>query len=637
MKNRKILSIIIVSLLQTSHIFGMDEICVLPEVFPNGQYAHTYSFWVEAKHPKTIDYLRAKAVDFSNAASLSTTEERKIEYGKISVNTWRDYFQKNPECCEIDTLESAFISYFRLATHQNDIALYEKSISFAEKLKLQAGENIDNRYLLRIAIAFINVINHKSRTIHDYHKRSLPFWDLISRKIPDEISFYLSGASCYFEAGHSTIVDGINAEYMEKGKNHICHFLNSKPTDPIILASAYKAAARIYQNIGLIHQDSPSGKSHFFQAALYWDDYFAISNDIDAIDYGNAAQTFKSAGMSSLSANEKAQYFEKSIRFYIEYFKKLKEQGAETSYHDLFALAHAYGQACFWTDANASLYAQMAVGWWEKFKAEKETLEIPLTDDEKMHIANSYLQASLLATQGKSIEYKRKYQLLLDENRWEYVFQIGNDIYLITKSESKTSKKTLPLTIVIENNTTEEEIREKLDEELQETVVKKTEDEATEIEISLNSEDRIEAKPMEKESNTSVFVRDSKKDKKKHQKIAQPKAAVGVSESFTQYQISPIVRLELKKAYYSVAKQNEAIDQIEWIENQCHGSIKERDALKFLNLLKKYLPTSLTGHEFTYHSAHGSRGGDWDKRMTHRLKVFIEENRRIFQEIIKIL
>ncbi len=654
MRKSLVLGLVLTLLLSGDDVFGMD-FSNFPSDFPSGQYAKPYSFWMNPQNCQTPEMLRAKAVDFSRAACYSTDRSLKEKYGRVSIGTWKNYFEKEAGVIELDTLESALISYSNISKYQDNLETSEEIMKLGERILIQTGQTMNSRFVEIVLSAFSKITQQGAVSV-DQYKRSLPFWDLYILDEGVEKLTYLSASNCYFEVAHSNIVEKIKSAEMSKAKTYFDRYLSLTEPDAV-LPHAYMTGARIYQNLGLMEPGNNEQKEFFFQAVSYWREHFKDLSRIRTIDWGNAAQTFKSMGMACENQEESLAYFEESIRYYTQYLQKLKEERG-SSYDALFGIANAYEQVPFWTndEGKQRLYSDLSVAFFEKFKAQKEEKGQILTDEEKMHMANAYMLGSISGNLNKRSQYSQKYKSLLDENGWDCVFQIRSQIYIISKREAREHKSIQALTMVVEKvkASVEEEMKPssqakaiyedgassvadmvtQLDIKLQET---KLEEPGMGAGLSYQKAAKIddEIRSVAPEVKEPTISQLPKKKVKTRSFLTESKQALTRNETKIEYVVPSILRLQLQKAYFSTFEQQNAIVQMEWLESQCLGSIKERKALEYLKSLKRYFPASLTGHDFEYHPAHGNRNGDWDKGMTHRLKEFINDHKQIFLEVIK--
>jgi hypothetical protein len=109
--------------------------------------------------------------------------------------------------------------------------------------------------------------------------------------------------------------------------------------------------------------------------------------------------------------------------------------------------------------------------------------------------------------------------------------------------------------------------------------------------------------------------------------------------------IDPKLYLSVQKAYKEEKDQNPVFALLDEMEELKGKKVTDMNAGRYLSRLKFFLGGDeretregplfkILGIHFGYALAHGSRGGEWDAKMIHKLVNFSKNIRAIFESIV---
>ncbi len=168
--------------------------------------------------------------------------------------------------------------------------------------------------------------------------------------------------------------------------------------------------------------------------------------------------------------------------------------------------------------------------------------------------------------------------------------------------------------------------------------------ESLEVSESIESEDEEEATM---EEAIPVAPKLTKPEKKQLQLLEETKirkeSSRPVSETKTSITINPEMRFKIFTAYQEPQDRNKILRLLETIENFKDEKVTDIKVDGYLNKLKHLLAGekvdstkfSILGIHFSYHSAHGNRGGEWDKGMINRFVNFGKNLKTVFKAIMQ--
>jgi hypothetical protein len=464
----------------------------------------------------------------------------------------------------------------------------------------------------------------------EIYKEYAPYFKVFLFKIGDTATpnEFKEGASIFYEIGFSSKAENIRHHDLMLASFYIEQFFIS--VEHATIPHDWSLAARIYCGLGRSSLDLELSLDYSKKSIFYWERYLQESkaSKINNMDYANIAVAYNNAGFTSGDFGEKEEFYGKSAHFWDQYFIS-----SQNRVHCLKERAFAYNNARFWAQSSEKKInlSKKALSFWNLFVKTQENLT---EEDGAFSILVNQIACFYEPNLSKKNEYLKKIEDLEKTHKILGVYKLGEDILFFQAEEADAIQKQAPLIL-------------DLPEEIQEEAAEKEEKKSLIVIENKIIEEQISAQTIDTPTidETTQKIKLTKSQRKNARKKTDTIQSITVkSQQQRTHQVSPLMVAQITKAYANPLKKKQALDILdEIIELKSLNTIKEDKVMKHLNKIEQYLliqsfdkesDRSILGHSFDFHSAHGSRGGDWDKGMIHRLVRFARDIKITFETIM---